>query len=121
MGWDTGLGREGEGGKEGGREAGKQAQPALVVPCQGHSELQHCNTTRESFSTATPPDMPPPALLPPTFMSTVRAPPTPRSSAVTGTPARLLPMTMRPSRSRMSAREVVTARMAITSAGWGRC
>ena len=36
------------------------------------------------------------------FISTVSAPPTPRSSAVIGSPARLVPMTMRPRRSRMS-------------------
>jgi hypothetical protein len=54
-----------------------------------------------------------------TFISTVSAPPTPRSSAVTGSPARLLPMTMRPSRSRMSRRLVVTARIAMISAGAG--
>mmetsp|Transcript_3448 Transcript_3448/g.5023 ORF Transcript_3448/g.5023 Transcript_3448/m.5023 type:complete len:387 (+) Transcript_3448:543-1703(+) len=49
------------------------------------------------------------------FMSTVRAPPTPRSSAVTGAPARLMATTMRPSRSRMSRRLVVRARMAMIS------
>mmetsp|Transcript_2029 Transcript_2029/g.7063 ORF Transcript_2029/g.7063 Transcript_2029/m.7063 type:complete len:359 (+) Transcript_2029:534-1610(+) len=49
------------------------------------------------------------------FMSTVSAPPQPRSSAVTGSPARERPTTMRPSRSRMSASDVVSASTAMTS------
>ena len=49
------------------------------------------------------------------FIRTVRAPATPRSSAVTASPARLVPMTIRPRRSRMSARPVVKARMAMIS------
>mmetsp|Transcript_3120 Transcript_3120/g.9608 ORF Transcript_3120/g.9608 Transcript_3120/m.9608 type:complete len:345 (-) Transcript_3120:385-1419(-) len=48
-------------------------------------------------------------------ISTVSAPPTPRSSAVTGAPARELPMTMRPSRRRMSARSVDSASTAMIS------
>ena len=49
------------------------------------------------------------------FMSTVSAPATPRSSAVTGSPRVFVPNTMRPSRSRISARLVVSARMAMIS------
>ncbi len=49
------------------------------------------------------------------FISTVSAPPTPRSSAVTGSPARLLPITIRPSRSRMSPNEVARASTAMIS------
>ena len=49
------------------------------------------------------------------FISTVSAPPTPISSAVTASPARLVPITIAPSRSRMSARLVVSARIAMIS------
>mmetsp|Transcript_8433 Transcript_8433/g.13989 ORF Transcript_8433/g.13989 Transcript_8433/m.13989 type:complete len:243 (-) Transcript_8433:434-1162(-) len=49
------------------------------------------------------------------FISTHKAPPTPRSSVVIGSPALLMPTTMLPRRSRMSAREVVSASTAITS------
>mmetsp|Transcript_430 Transcript_430/g.817 ORF Transcript_430/g.817 Transcript_430/m.817 type:complete len:219 (-) Transcript_430:616-1272(-) len=54
------------------------------------------------------------------FISTSMAPPTPRSSAVTGIDGRpllslLMPITMRPNLSRMSSKEVVRARIAITS------
>mmetsp|Transcript_165 Transcript_165/g.340 ORF Transcript_165/g.340 Transcript_165/m.340 type:complete len:223 (+) Transcript_165:922-1590(+) len=49
------------------------------------------------------------------FISTVSAPPMPKSSAVTGSPALLDPTTMRPRRSRISAMEVVRARMAMIS------
>ena len=49
------------------------------------------------------------------FISTVMAPATPRSSAVTGLTALLVPITMRPMRSRMSARSVVRARIAMIS------
>mmetsp|Transcript_15187 Transcript_15187/g.37831 ORF Transcript_15187/g.37831 Transcript_15187/m.37831 type:complete len:484 (-) Transcript_15187:508-1959(-) len=49
------------------------------------------------------------------FISTVSAPPTPRSSAVTGSPALELPMTMRPRRSRMSARSLDSASTAMIS------
>ncbi len=49
------------------------------------------------------------------FMSTVSAPATPRSSAVTGSPALEEATTILPSRSRMSARSVVRARMAMIS------
>ncbi|MPN11398.1 hypothetical protein SDC9_158699 [bioreactor metagenome] len=48
-------------------------------------------------------------------ISTVMAPATPRSSAVTASPARLMPMTILPSRSRISLRLVVSARMAMIS------
>ena len=49
------------------------------------------------------------------FRSTARAPLTPKSSAVTASPLRLLPMTILPSRSFMSLRLVVRAKMAINS------
>mmetsp|Transcript_13111 Transcript_13111/g.52286 ORF Transcript_13111/g.52286 Transcript_13111/m.52286 type:complete len:272 (+) Transcript_13111:631-1446(+) len=49
------------------------------------------------------------------FMSTVRAPPTPRSSAVMGLPSLERATTMSPRRRRMSAREVVRARTAMIS------
>ncbi len=49
------------------------------------------------------------------FISTVIAPAALRSSAVTGSRLRFWPMTMRPKRSRMSRRLVVSARIAITS------
>ena len=45
----------------------------------------------------------------------VRAPPAPISSQVTGSPARDVPMTMRPRRSRMSERSLLSARMAMHS------
>jgi len=48
-------------------------------------------------------------------LRTVRAPPTPRSSVVTGSPAREVPTTMRPSRSRMSCRLDVSASTAMIS------
>ena len=49
------------------------------------------------------------------FRRTARAPLTPKSSAVTASPLRLLPMTILPSRSFMSLRLVVRAKMAISS------
>jgi hypothetical protein len=49
------------------------------------------------------------------FIRTASAPPTPRSSAVTGSPFLSKPMTIRPRRSRMSFRLVVSARIAIIS------
>mmetsp|Transcript_46810 Transcript_46810/g.87183 ORF Transcript_46810/g.87183 Transcript_46810/m.87183 type:complete len:220 (-) Transcript_46810:469-1128(-) len=49
------------------------------------------------------------------FIITVSAPPMPRSSAVTGSPALLVPTTMRPRRSRMSLREVARASTAMIS------
>ena len=49
------------------------------------------------------------------FIRTVSAPLTPISSAVTGSPARLDPITMRPSRSRISPRLVASARTAMIS------
>mmetsp|Transcript_71767 Transcript_71767/g.226743 ORF Transcript_71767/g.226743 Transcript_71767/m.226743 type:complete len:213 (-) Transcript_71767:643-1281(-) len=49
------------------------------------------------------------------FMSTVSAPPMPRSSASMGSPALEMPTTMRPRRSRMSRSEVVRASTAMIS------
>ncbi len=49
------------------------------------------------------------------FMRTARAPPHPRSSAVTGTPSLLLATTILPRRSRISSRLVVSARTAMIS------
>jgi hypothetical protein len=49
------------------------------------------------------------------FMSTHSAQPTPRSSAVMGSPALLMATTMLPRRSRMSRNDVVSASTAITS------
>mmetsp|Transcript_48822 Transcript_48822/g.99692 ORF Transcript_48822/g.99692 Transcript_48822/m.99692 type:complete len:253 (+) Transcript_48822:129-887(+) len=49
------------------------------------------------------------------FISTQRAPPTPRSSAVTGRPLLSMPMTMLPSLARMSFSDVVSASTAMIS------
>ena len=49
------------------------------------------------------------------FISTVAAPATPRSSTVTASPALLVPITQRPMRSRRSSRLVVKARIAMIS------
>mmetsp|Transcript_4613 Transcript_4613/g.10930 ORF Transcript_4613/g.10930 Transcript_4613/m.10930 type:complete len:239 (+) Transcript_4613:551-1267(+) len=49
------------------------------------------------------------------FMRTVKAPPHPRSSAVTGVPAREYPTTMAPSFSLMSAKSLDKAKTAMTS------
>ncbi|WVY94544.1 hypothetical protein V8G54_033632 [Vigna mungo] len=49
------------------------------------------------------------------FIKTVKAPPTPKSSAVTGSPLLLFPITIFPSRSLISAKDVVSAKTAIIS------
>ncbi len=49
------------------------------------------------------------------FINTVAAPATPRSSTLTAAPVVLVPITARPIRSRRSSRLVVNARMAISS------